>query len=123
MGKRRITCIEHFKTKICHFRPCSNLVNIPISPLLEDSVNEGVPSVHVGVEPSTEAGGVQAKPLEWLECPAPELPDSTLNVDLFSVRDSNLISDTLKTTDVNVPFNQQGDVTIYLPSTHLTSSL
>lgn len=66
-----------------------------MSPLLEDSVNEGVPSVQVGVDPSTEAGGVQANPLEWLECPAPELPDSTLNVDLFSVRDSNRISDTL----------------------------
>lgn len=36
----------------------------PISPLLDDSVNEGVPSVQVGVEPSTEAGGVHAKPLE-----------------------------------------------------------
>lgn len=66
----------------------------PMSPLLEDSVKDGVPSVHVGVEPSTDAGGVQARPLEWLdECPAPlELPDSTLNDDLFSARDSILMS-------------------------------
>lgn len=35
---------------------------LPISPFsLElDSVKLGVPSVHVGVEPSIEAGGVQA---------------------------------------------------------------
>lgn len=70
----------------------SSFASLPISPLLEDSVKEGVPSVHVGVEPSTEAGGVQARPREWLECPAPELPDSTLRDDLFSARDSNLIS-------------------------------
>lgn len=37
--------------------------NLPISPFsLElDSVKLGVPSVHVGVEPSIEAGGVQAR--------------------------------------------------------------
>lgn len=73
----------------------------PISPLLDDSVKEGVPSVHVGVEPSTDAGGVHASPLEWAECPAPELPpDSTLNVDLFSVRQSNLTSDTLQPAEI-----------------------
>jgi len=40
---------------------------LPISPFsLElDSVKLGVPSVHVGVEPSIDVGGVQAKaPLE-----------------------------------------------------------
>lgn len=93
----------------------------PISPLLEDSVNEGVPSVHVGVDPSTEAGGVQANPLEWLECPAPELPDSTLNVDLFSLRDSSRISDTLnikeKNGEINAPFNKQGYGSITLQLT------
>lgn len=67
-----------------------------MSPLLDDSVKDGVPSVHVGVEPSTEAGGVHASPREWLECPAPELPDSTLNVDLFSILDSKRMSDTLE---------------------------
>jgi len=30
----------------------------PMSPLSEDSVKDGVPSVHVGVEPSTDTGGV-----------------------------------------------------------------
>ena len=35
------------------------MITIPISPLLEDSVKLGVPSVHVGVLPSHEAGGVQ----------------------------------------------------------------
>lgn len=67
----------------------------PISPLLEDSVKEGVPSVQVGVEPSTDVGGVHGKPLEWLlEWPAPELPDSTLSddFDFVSERDSNFIS-------------------------------
>lgn len=71
----------------------------PISPLLEDSVKEGVPSVQVGVEPSTDVGGVHAKPLEWLlEWPAPELPDSTLSddFDFVSERDSNFISVMLK---------------------------
>lgn len=33
----------------------------PMSPLLDDSVKLGVPSVQVGVDPSTEAGGVQVK--------------------------------------------------------------
>lgn len=32
------------------------------SPLELESVKLGVPSVHVGVEPSPEAGGVQANP-------------------------------------------------------------
>lgn len=73
-----------------------------MSPLLDDSVKDGVPSVHVGVEPSTEAGGVHAKPLEWLECPAPELPDSTLNVDLFSIRDSSRISEILQKGYISV---------------------
>lgn len=34
--------------------------NVPMSPLELDSVKLGVPSVQVGVEPSTEAGGVHA---------------------------------------------------------------
>lgn len=34
--------------------------NVPISPLELDSVKLGVPSVQVGVDPSTEAGGVHA---------------------------------------------------------------
>lgn len=34
---------------------------IPISPLELDSVRLGVPSVQVGVEPSTDAGGVQVR--------------------------------------------------------------
>lgn len=42
-------------------------IHSPMSPLLDDSVKDGVPSVHVGVEPSTEAGGVHASPREWLE--------------------------------------------------------
>lgn len=71
--------------------------NLPMSPLLDDSVNDGVPSVHVGVEPSTDAGGVHAMPLE---CPAPELPDSTLNDDLFSARDSNRTSDILQSIKI-----------------------
>lgn len=70
-----------------------------MSPLLDDSVNEGVPSVHVGVDPSTDAGGVHASPLEWLEWPAPELPDSTLRDDFVSARDSSLMSVMLETTD------------------------
>ena len=32
------------------------------SPLLDDSVNDGVPSVHVGVEPSIDRGGVPNAP-------------------------------------------------------------
>lgn len=36
---------------------------VPISPLELDSVKLGVPSVNVGVEPSTEAGGVQESTL------------------------------------------------------------
>lgn len=71
-------------------------IHSPMSPLLDDSVKDGVPSVHVGVEPSTEAGGVHASPREWLEWPAPELPDSTLKDDLFSDRDSNFMSVILK---------------------------
>jgi len=35
---------------------------LPRSPLELESVKLGVPSVHVGVEPSPEAGGVQANP-------------------------------------------------------------
>lgn len=36
-------------------------LNSPISPLELDSVKLGVPSVHVGVEPSFDAGGVHAR--------------------------------------------------------------
>lgn len=42
---------------------------VPNSPLELESVKLGVPSVHVGVDPSTEAGGVHANaPLDpyWL---------------------------------------------------------
>lgn len=39
----------------------STALNIPISPLELDSVKLGVPSVYVGVEPSTDAGGVHTK--------------------------------------------------------------
>lgn len=52
--------------------------NSPRSPLLEDSVKEGVPSVQVGVLPSTEAGGVQVT----VERVGPEPEDSTLREDL-----------------------------------------
>jgi hypothetical protein len=53
-----------------------------MSPLLLLSVKEGVPSVHVGVEPS--------------RCrPRVEPPLSTLNVDLSDLH-SSLTSDTLK---------------------------
>lgn len=52
---------------------CVNRVRVyiylPISPLELDSVKLGVPSVHVGVEPSFDAGGVHANaPLDpyWL---------------------------------------------------------
>lgn len=53
-----------------------------MSPLLELSVKDGVPSVHVGVEPSAlPAGGVQVRP------PPPRLlpPLSTLSDDLVSL--------------------------------------
>lgn len=56
--------------------------HLPISPLLELSVKDGVPSVQVGVEPSAlPAGGVQVKP------PPPRLlpPLSTLKDDLVSL--------------------------------------
>lgn len=86
-------------TQILQSVACMRPNNSPISPLLDDSVKEGVPSVQVGVEPSTEVGGVQANPLEWvLEWPAPELPDSTLSddFDLVSERDSNFMFVILK---------------------------
>lgn len=71
-----------------------------MSPDEEDSVKDGVPSVQVGVEPSTEAGGVQVKcrppPVATEPIPLVELPDSTLSDDLFSDRDSSLISDMLQ---------------------------
>lgn len=41
-------------------RSIKNAIYLPISPLELDSVKLGVPSVHVGVEPSFDAGGVQA---------------------------------------------------------------
>lgn len=53
-----------------------------MSPLLELSVKDGVPSVHVGVEPSAlPAGGVHVRP------PPPRLlpPLSTLSDDLVSL--------------------------------------
>ncbi|KAG8307239.1 hypothetical protein J6590_026802 [Homalodisca vitripennis] len=60
----------------------------PISPEEEDSVKEGVPSVQVGVEPSTDAGGVQVRclPVPVTTDPIPDVedPDSTLSEDLFS---------------------------------------
>lgn len=75
-------------------------VDLPMSPDEEDSVKDGVPSVQVGVEPSTEAGGVQVKclppPVTTEPIPLVELPDSTLSEDLFSDRDSSLISDMLQ---------------------------
>jgi hypothetical protein len=71
-----------------------------MSPLLDDSVNDGVPSVQVGVEPSTEAGGVhvRVRPVPVAPEPKPEVDelDSTLRDDLFSGRDSSLMSDMLK---------------------------
>lgn len=63
-------------------------------------MKDGVPSVHVGVEPSTDAGGVHVRclPVPVTTEPIPDVdePDSTLNEDLFSDRDSNRISDILK---------------------------
>jgi hypothetical protein len=50
--------------------------HLPRSPLLEDSVKDGVPSVQVGVLPSTDAGGVHVTLDLW-----PEPADSTLNED------------------------------------------
>lgn len=71
-----------------------------MSPLLDDSVKEGVPSVQVGVEPSTEAGGVQVRvrPVAVAPEPKPDVEelDSTLREDLLSGRDSNLMSDMLQ---------------------------
>jgi hypothetical protein len=71
-----------------------------MSPLLDDSVKEGVPSVQVGVEPSTEAGGVhvRVRPVAVAPEPKPDVDelDSTLRDDLFSGRDSNLMSDMLQ---------------------------
>lgn len=70
-----------------------------MSPDDEDSVKDGVPSVQVGVDPSTLAGGVHARclPVPVTPEPIPDVdePDSTLREDLFSERDSNLISDML----------------------------
>lgn len=71
-----------------------------MSPEEEDSVKDGVPSVHVGVDPSTLAGGVHVRwrPVPVITDPIPDVdePDSTLSEDLFSDRDSNLISDILQ---------------------------
>lgn len=56
-----------------------------MSPLLELSVKDGVPSVHVGVEPSAlPAGGVHVRPPPP---PPPRLlpPLSTLSDDLVSL--------------------------------------
>jgi len=38
------------------------MCQLPRSPLELESVKLGVPSVQVGVEPSPDAGGVQARP-------------------------------------------------------------
>lgn len=52
-----------------------------MSPEDEDSVKDGVPSVQVGVEPSTLAGGVHARclPVPVTPEPMPDVdePDST----------------------------------------------
>lgn len=71
-----------------HLKNCSlcigvfierNCLFIPISPLLEDSVKLGVPSVKVGVDPSTDAGGVHARLLPPLDSTLNELrPSPTL---------------------------------------------
>ena len=58
-----------------------------------------MPSVHVGVDPSTEAGGVhvRVRPVAVAPDPKPDVDelDSTLRDDLFSGRDSSLTSDIL----------------------------
>lgn len=62
--------------------PLIGVVGHPMSPLLELSVNDGVPSVQVGVDPSAlPAGGVHVKP------PPPRLlpPLSTLRDDFVSL--------------------------------------
>lgn len=84
----------------CELSAMMEIRYIPISPLLDDSVKEGVPSVQVGVEPSTEAGGVhvRVRPVPVAPEPKPDVDelDSTLRDDLLSGRDSSLMSDMLQ---------------------------
>lgn len=68
--------------------------SIPKSPLEEDSVKLGVPSVQVGVLPSTESGGVQVRVRTMGVGPTLE---STLSVDRESVLGSSCTSLTLRT--------------------------
>lgn len=93
---------------LCGFRLRIGVVGQPMSPLLDDSVKEGVPSVQVGVEPSTEAGGVQVRvrPVAVAPEPKPDVEelDSTLREDLLSGRDSNLMSDMLTVSDSRYAF-------------------
>lgn len=70
------------------------LASIPKSPLEEDSVKLGVPSVQVGVLPSTESGGVQVR-VRTIGV-GPTLV-STPSDDLESGRGSNCTSLTLRT--------------------------
>lgn len=87
----RIDCVAH-----------ESALRLPISPLELDSVKLGVPSVHVGVDPSFDAGGVHAS--------APREP-YWLPVDVSTAKcGSNRISDMLhysnRTTDER---NKQGN--------------
>lgn len=86
--------------------------NLPMSPLLELSVKDGVPSVHVGVEPSAlPAGGVHVRPPPRLLLP----PLSTLSDDLVSLPPlplplpllSKCTSDMLRTDSLEI--QQRGD--------------
>ena len=73
---------KKFQERSKHCKYCKP-GKLPISPLLDDSVNDGVPSVHVGVLPSTDAGGVHVRFFVVpLAKPLVELDDSTLNEDL-----------------------------------------
>lgn len=69
------------------------VASIPKSPLEEDSVKLGVPSVQVGVLPSPESGGVQV----WVRTGVGPTLESTLSVDRESVRGSSCTSLTLRT--------------------------
>lgn len=98
----------------------------PISPEDDDSVNDGVPSVHVGVEPSTDAGGVQVRwrlvPVTTELNPEVEEPDSTLNEDLFSVRDSKCTSEILKRKIIQNPFRSQNPFSAKIKSSDIILS-
>lgn len=69
---------------------------LPKSPLEEDSVKLGVPSVHVGVLPSIDRGGVHTWLRPWATITWVLL--STPNVTRPSPRDSNCTSLTLNWT-------------------------